>query len=85
MEKKEAKSYTEALKTLTPREAEILELTGKGLTNSEIAETLHLSVRTIHAHKYRISRKLSIKGHNGLLKWLLRVRIAENGDGHGKL
>lgn len=45
---------------LTAREAEIIELARRGLTNAEIAEQLVLSVRTIESHMYRAMAKLGI-------------------------
>lgn len=48
------------LSELTRREREILALTGQGMTAAEIAEHLHRSVRTVHAHRYAISRKLGV-------------------------
>jgi DNA-binding NarL/FixJ family response regulator len=45
---------------LTPREAQLVELAARGLTNAEIAETLVLSSRTVETHIYRAMRKLGI-------------------------
>ena len=45
---------------LTPREAQMVELASRGLTNAEIAETLVLSSRTVETHIYRAMRKLGI-------------------------
>ncbi|MFF0206150.1 LuxR C-terminal-related transcriptional regulator [Streptomyces sp. NPDC005017] len=43
---------------LSPREHEVAELAGSGLTNREIATTLHLSPRTVEQHVARAMRKL---------------------------
>ncbi|WP_035792033.1 LuxR C-terminal-related transcriptional regulator [Kitasatospora mediocidica] len=43
---------------LSPREQEVAELAGTGLTNREIAGTLHLSPRTVEQHVARAMRKL---------------------------
>jgi len=45
---------------LTPREAEMVQLAARGLSNAEIAETLVLSTRTVETHIYRAMRKLGI-------------------------
>jgi DNA-binding NarL/FixJ family response regulator len=45
---------------LTPREAQIVELAARGLTNTEIADRLVLSTRTVETHIYRSMRKLGI-------------------------
>jgi DNA-binding NarL/FixJ family response regulator len=43
---------------LSPREIEILELTAQALTNPQIAERLHLSVKTVRNHVQNILWKL---------------------------
>lgn len=43
---------------LSPREQEVAELAATGLTNREIASTLHLSPRTVEQHVARAMRKL---------------------------
>jgi DNA-binding CsgD family transcriptional regulator len=45
---------------LTPRERELVELAALGLANTEIAERLVLSVRTVESHLYRAMQKLGI-------------------------
>lgn len=44
--------------SLTPREREIFEKIGDGLTPSEIAERLGVSTKTIETHKENLKRKL---------------------------
>jgi DNA-binding CsgD family transcriptional regulator/tetratricopeptide (TPR) repeat protein len=46
---------------LTSREAEVLELVGKGRTNAEIAEELFISTKTASVHVSNILRKLGLK------------------------
>jgi DNA-binding NarL/FixJ family response regulator len=45
---------------LTPREAQMVELAARGLSNPEIAERLVLSTRTVETHIYRAMRKLGV-------------------------
>jgi DNA-binding CsgD family transcriptional regulator len=45
---------------LTPREAEVLALVARGLTNREIAEALVISVKTAGVHVSNILRKLDV-------------------------
>lgn len=48
------------LSLLSEREREVFLLVGRGLTNSEIARTLHLSESTVKAHFGRILLKLDV-------------------------
>lgn len=43
---------------LSRREREVLKLIARGHTNTEIADQLYLSVRTVESHRARIQRKL---------------------------
>jgi DNA-binding NarL/FixJ family response regulator len=45
---------------LTAREVEVLHLVADGLSNTEIAERLVLSERTVHAHLRSIYDKLGV-------------------------
>jgi NarL family two-component system response regulator LiaR len=46
--------------SLTGREMDVLGLVAEGLTNDQIAQTLHLSTRTIEAHLTHIYNKLNV-------------------------
>jgi DNA-binding CsgD family transcriptional regulator len=45
---------------LSAREREVAGLAARGLTNQEIAERLHVSVRTVESHLYRASVKAGV-------------------------
>lgn len=51
---------------MSPREAEVAELAAAGLTNRQIAATLHLSPRTVEQHIARAMRKLGVDSRQGL-------------------
>jgi DNA-binding NarL/FixJ family response regulator len=51
----------EALRELTPREAEVLRLVAEGLSNAEIAERLVLSEETIKTHVGHVFAKLGVR------------------------
>src|SRR5207247_4183087 len=56
----------DALAGLTAQQREIVILAGRGLTNSEIADRLFLSPRTVASHLYRSYPKLGIAGRHQL-------------------
>ncbi len=60
----------ESLK-LSSREIDIARLIMDGLTNSEIADRLFLSVRTVETHRKNILAKLELKNTASLVKFLM--------------
>lgn len=67
-------THTQALLRLSRREGEVLKLVIEGKTTSEIANNLHLSVRTIENHRYRICKKLNLRGRGALKRWIENVK-----------
>jgi len=60
---------------LTEREYEILVLICEELTNREIGEKLHISVRTVDAHRRNILQKTGAKNTAGLVKYAFEHEI----------
>lgn len=56
---------------LTERETEVLRLIALGHTNAEIAEQLHLSVRTVESHRAHIQQKLRRTSRAELVRYAL--------------
>lgn len=54
---------------LSAREREIARLVRSGLANRQIAEHLHISVRTVENHVSRVLRKLRLSGRAELTTW----------------
>lgn len=48
------------LEVLSDRELEVFEMTGRGRATREIAERLHLSVKTVESYRARIKTKLNL-------------------------
>ena len=59
---------------LTARQAHVSELVAVGLTNTEIARHLGISVRTTDAHVMSIFNKLDLHQRKQLAEWVMRSR-----------
>jgi DNA-binding NarL/FixJ family response regulator len=57
---------------LTPRQREILQLVAEGKSTRDIAETLHLSVKTVETHRAQLMERLDIHDVAGLIRYALR-------------
>jgi two-component system response regulator NreC len=62
---------------LSDRELEVLRLIALGHTNSEIAEQLHLSVRTVESHRAHIQQKLLLTTRSELVRYALERGLVE--------
>ncbi len=61
---------------LTQRELEVLRLLAEGLTNSQIADKLVLSPRTVHAHVRSILGKLGVNSRAAATRFALKNDLA---------
>jgi len=64
-----------ASRSLTPRQKEILRLVAQGLTNREIAQQLAISVRTVEVHRFNLMRRLKVRNVAQLLRQALLLRL----------
>jgi DNA-binding NarL/FixJ family response regulator len=62
----------DGIEPLTPREKEILILLAEGNTNREVAERLHLSIKTVGTHRQHIMNKLKLENLADLVKYAIR-------------
>jgi len=58
--------------SLSSREKEVLQLIAGGKSNKDIAEALHISVRTVESHRANIMVKLDLKNVADLVKYAVR-------------
>jgi DNA-binding NarL/FixJ family response regulator len=63
------------LELLTPRQREILQLVAEGRSSKEIAQQLHLSVKTVEAHRGEIMERLGVHDVAGLVRWAIRAGV----------
>ena len=65
---------------LSDREFGVLEMIGHGLSTREIAEKLHLSVKTVEAHRENIKRKLKLSGAAEVRKYAIHWVQMQDGQ-----
>ncbi len=64
---------------LSDRELEVLQLFGRGNSTREIAERLHLSVKTIETHRAHIKEKLGFKDAEEMVRFATEWMAASEG------
>lgn len=60
---------------LTEREREVLALLAEGLSSRQVAERLHISVRTVETHRANLMQKLGVKSVAVLIQVAIRDGI----------
>ncbi len=76
LRRQEEHAARRALDQLTARELEVLRAPADGLSDQEMAERLHLSVRTARTHMTNILAKLGVESRLQALIFALRYGIA---------
>jgi DNA-binding NarL/FixJ family response regulator len=62
---------------LTPREEEVVKLIAEAHTNAQIAETLHVSEKTVESHRANLFRKLGMRDRVELVRYAIRRGLVE--------
>jgi DNA-binding NarL/FixJ family response regulator len=70
---------TSPLVTLTDRELEVFRLIGEGHGTRQIADELHLSVKTIESYQAHIKEKLSLRNARELVQHAIEWTVNLNG------
>jgi len=60
---------------LSQREQEVLVMLAQGHTSQQIADRLHLSVKTVETYRSRIAEKLELRGRADLVRYALEIGI----------
>lgn len=67
----------QTLSTLTHREREVVQLIAEGKINKEVAELLHISIKTVETHRATAMQKLKFRTAAELVRYAVRNRIVE--------
>ncbi len=62
---------------LSVREKEILQMLAEGSNNKEIAEALHLSIKTVETHRANIMKKIGFRNIADLVLYAVRNHLIE--------
>ena len=62
---------------LSDREYEVLRLIGQGMTVSEIAKTLTLSVKTVSTYRARLMTKMDMRTNADLVRYAIRAGLSQ--------
>jgi len=68
---------TSRLSALSDRELEVFRLIGEGRSTRQIAETLHLSIKTVETYQAHIKDKLSLRSGRELVQHAIQSKIGD--------
>ena len=68
---------TPSVRDLSDRELEVFSLIGQGFATSLIAEQLHLSVKTVVAHREKIKKKLHLNSGSELTRYAVQWTLGQ--------
>ena len=60
------------VRSLTPRQREILQLLAEGRSAKEIGDTLHISARTVEFHKYQMMEAKGLRSSADLVRFAIK-------------
>jgi DNA-binding NarL/FixJ family response regulator len=68
---------TDTADPLTLRQREVLQLIAEGHSTREIAEKLHLSVKTVETHRAQLMQRLDVSNVPGLVRAAIRMGLVD--------
>ncbi len=72
---------TVPIDTLSDREREVLTAIARGFTNQQVADNLHLSVKTVESYRARLMKKLNLTSRADLVRLALEMGILKDNAG----
>jgi DNA-binding NarL/FixJ family response regulator len=68
---------SKSAEALTPRETDVLRLIVQGYTNRQMAEELHISIRTVESHRANLAEKLGLHSRVELVRYARKHGLIE--------
>jgi DNA-binding NarL/FixJ family response regulator len=75
----ESRLSTDPVDALSQRELQVLHMIGKGMSTSDMARSLYVSVKTIESHRQRIKRKLDLRTGPMLVRYAIKWFTGRDG------
>ncbi|MEX2605820.1 MAG: response regulator transcription factor [Kiritimatiellia bacterium] len=69
---------TRSAASLTPREAETLQMVAEGMANKQMADHLKISIKTVEKHRNNLMRKLGIHDTAGLTRYAIATGVIQS-------
>ncbi len=69
------KSTQEELADITPREKEVLVMVANGHSTKQIADALHISIRTVETHRINMLKKMKVNNSAELIRKCIEMQI----------
>lgn len=66
------------LKSLTPRQRDVLQLVAQGKSTKEIANSLKVSVNTVKTHRQKLMDKLGVHEITGVVRYAVKLGLVED-------
>ena len=73
----DAKTDGSVPQSLSDRELEVLQLVGQGLSTRQIADEVHISIKTVESHFANIKSKLDLKSSHELIQYAVKWCLPE--------
>ena len=71
---KDIDQFRQLYTSLSPREMEICDMIREGRTSKDIADTLMISLTTVHKHREKVRKKLKVQNRDINLSAYLRYK-----------
>ncbi|MGR5243610.1 response regulator [Vibrio sp. PNB23_22_6] len=68
---------TSLLELLTSRQRQILQLIAEGYSTKQIADSIHVSIKTVETHRTHIMKRLNIFDIAGLVRFAMEKRLIQ--------